>query len=224
MAACVMVYLVQLSFGTQGGEALVYQFGMIPVRLFGGRDLTPELAVVPAWTTLFSSMFMHGGLLHLGGNMLFLWIFGDNVEDSMGHVRFLLFYLLCGLAAAMTHALLNPESAIPMIGASGAISGVLGAYFLLHPMATVRVLIIIIVFVTIVHVPAFFVIGLWFLMQLLSAFATIAGGPGVAFWAHVGGFIAGTTLVYFFKEPGVVLLQRPRSRMFEIERRRGPWG
>lgn len=224
IAACGVVFLFQISLGPQAGKAAVYSFGMIPARIFGGAQLSPELAVVPAWTTIFTSMFMHGGFLHLLGNMLFLWIFGDNVEDSMGHLRFLVFYLVTGLAAAMSQGLLSPGSTVPMIGASGAVSGVLGAYVLLHPQATVRVLIFLGFYVTMVHMPAMLTLGIWFLVQLLSAAATPAGQPGIAFWAHVGGFVAGMALVPLFKKAEVPLFQPPRSRPFEIEKRRGPWG
>jgi len=221
IGACVLVFLWQLSLGDSQQQA-VLQFGMIPARLFGDAKLSR--AAVPAWTTLFTSMFMHGGFLHLALNMLFLWVFGDNVEDSMGRLRYLVFYLVCGVAAAMTQALINPDSTIPMIGASGAISGVLGAYLLLHPFATVRVLIFIFLFVTIVHVPAMFVLGLWFLTQLASATLSPSEGPGVAFWAHIGGFVAGMALVPLFKQKTVPLLDPAHSRPFSLERRRGPWG
>jgi membrane associated rhomboid family serine protease len=197
---------------------------MVPARVFGGVELHSGLVVIPAWTTVLTSMFMHGGWLHLALNMLFLWIFGDNVEDSMGHVRYFVFYLACGIAAAMTQALIHPDSTIPMVGASGAISGVLGAYVLLHPHATVRVLIFIGVFATIAHVPALIVLGLWFVTQIASATFSQTGGPGVAFWAHVGGFVAGMVLVPIFKQKGVPLLQPAHSHPFEIEHRRSPWG
>lgn len=224
IGACVLVFLWQASLTPQQGEAAVYQLGMIPARLFGLAELPEGMAVVPAWATLFTSMFMHGGWLHLAGNMLYLWIFGDNVEESMGHGRFLVFYLLCGVAAALTQGFFSPSSTIPMVGASGAISGVLGAYLLLHPKATVRVLVVLGFFVTMVYVPALVVLGLWFLTQLGSAALAPADQPGVAFWAHVGGFVAGLGLVPFFRRRGVGLLQPPRHRAFEIERRRGPWG
>jgi membrane associated rhomboid family serine protease len=223
IGTCVLVFLWQVSLGDERGQIAIFQFGMIPARLFGTGELRSDIAAVPAWSTLLTSMFMHGSWLHLGLNMLFLWIFGDNVEDSMGHLRYAIFYLVCGLAAAMTQALIHPDSAIPMVGASGAISGVLGAYLLLHPYATVRVLIIIVVFVTIVHVPALFVLGLWFITQLMSAAFSPTGGPGIAFWAHVGGFVAGMALVPVFKQNDVPLFQPAHSRPFSIERRRGPW-
>jgi membrane associated rhomboid family serine protease len=221
---CVIVFLWQLSLGAKEGEAVIYQLGMIPARLFGYKDLNPDLASVPAWATVVTSMFMHGGFMHLGGNMLFLWIFGDNVEDCMGHVRFAAFYVLCGAAAALTQSVLNPHSEIPMVGASGAISGVLGAYLLLHPWATVRVIIFIGILFWIAHVPALMVLGFWFLAQLFNAAVAPPDVPGVAFWAHVGGFVAGLVLVPFFKDKYVAIWQAARSKPFEIEKRRGPWG
>ena len=224
IGACVLVFLWQVSLGQQGGERAVFEFGMIPARLFGYADISPSLEVIPAWATMLTSMFMHGGWLHLGLNMLFLWIFGDNVEESMGHVRYLIFYVACGIAAALAQALINPGSTIPMIGASGAISGVLGAYVLLHPRATVRVLIILGIFVTMAHLPAMIVLGIWFATQILSGALTPVGQPGVAFWAHIGGFVAGMVLVPLFKKRDVALFQPARSPPFEIERRRGPWG
>ena len=161
--------------------------------------------------------------MHLGLNMLFLWIFGDNVEDSMGHAPYLVFYLLCGVAAAVAQGAINPTSTIPMVGASGAISGVLGAYMLLHPHATVRTLIFVGIFITVVHVPALVVLGVWFLMQIVSGMLPSSDEGGVAFFAHIGGFVAGMALVPFFKKPNVKLFQPSRSRPFEVERRRGPW-
>jgi membrane associated rhomboid family serine protease len=224
IAACILVYLWQLSAGGDG-EAVFFGFGMIPARLFGYADLPPGIPSVPASLTLFTSMFMHGGLLHLGGNMLFLYIFGDNIEDSMGRLRYLIFYLLCGVAAALSQAFIEPASEVPMIGASGAISGVLGAYILLHPRATVRTLIFLGFFVTILHIPAMIVLGFWFVIQFFSAAATPSDAEGgVAFWAHIGGFVAGMALVYFFKKPSVDVMQPPQSRPFQTEPRRGPWG
>jgi membrane associated rhomboid family serine protease len=224
IAANVLVFLWQASLGPQSGELAVISFGMIPARLFGYGELPPEIATVPAWATVITSMFMHGGWLHLGGNMLFLWIFGDNIEDSMGHLRFIVFYLVCGAAAALTQGFLEPTSVIPMVGASGAVSGVLGAYILLHPGATVRVLIFLGIFATIAHIPALLVLGFWFVGQLASAAMAPPGQPGVAFAAHIGGFVAGLALVSFFKHRRVPLLEPPRHRPFELERRRGPWG
>jgi membrane associated rhomboid family serine protease len=147
-------------------------------------------------------MFMHGGWMHLIGNMWFLWIFGNNVEDSMGHVRFLIFYLLCGAAAAAAQTVTDPDSIIPMVGASGAIGGVMGAYVLLYPRVNVHMLIFLGFYVTTIAVPAVFMLGYWFLLQLVSGAASIgAEGGGVAFWAHVGGFVAGAVLVLVFRDP-----------------------
>ena len=140
IGACFLVFLWQSSLGAKAGEIALYQYGMIPARLFGMAKLRSHLVPIPASATVLTSMFLHGGWLHLGLNMLFLWVFGGKVEDSMGHSRFLAFYLLCGVAAAVAQAVMNPGSTLPMVGASGAISGVLGAYFLLHPLASVRVL------------------------------------------------------------------------------------
>jgi membrane associated rhomboid family serine protease len=147
-------------------------------------------------------MFMHGGWMHLIGNMWFLWIFGNNVEDSMGHTRFVIFYLLCGFAAAAAQAVTDPDSIIPMVGASGAIGGVMGAYVLLYPRVNVHMLIFLGFYVTTIAVPAVFMLGYWFVLQLVSGAASIgAEGGGVAFWAHVGGFVAGAVLVLVFRDP-----------------------
>jgi membrane associated rhomboid family serine protease len=213
---CVAVYLWQASLGTELGEAAVYALGVIPAVLFGNADLPHELDWVPPWASVITSMFLHGGVLHLAGNMLYLWIFGNNVEDAMGHGRFVLFYLLCGVAAALVQSLIDPMSRIPMIGASGAIAGVLGAYLLLHPKANVRVLVVIIFFVRVVVVPASIVLGLWFLMQILSGASTPVSKGGVAFWAHVGGFVAGLLLLPFFKRRDVALLAPPRTEAFAV--------
>ena len=205
------VFLWQLSLGTRGGQDVVYSLGLIPSVLFGSDRLPVDLAVVPPVLTLISSMFLHGGWLHLIGNMLYLWIFGDNVEDAMGHGRFLLFYLLCGLAAALAQALPDPQSRLPMIGASGAISGVLGAYLLLYPRARVLVLIPLGFFIQTVRLPAAVVLLLWFGLQLLSNLVVPAGSGGVAFRAHVGGFLAGLLLVTVFRRPGFPLYNPLRA-------------
>ncbi len=199
IAACVLVFLWQMSLGEKGFEAAVLALGVTPATLLGDVRLPPELYLVPPVATVFSSMFLHGGFMHLAGNMLYLWIFGNNVEDSMGHVRFVIFYLLCGVAAVLAQAWPNPDSTIPMIGASGAISGVLGAYLLLFPRAHVLVLIPLGAFSRIVYVPAMFVLGFWFVLQLISTALSDAGQGGVAFGAHIGGFVAGMILIPVFK-------------------------
>jgi len=205
LGACVLVFLWQLSLGQEGFERAVVSLGVIPATLLGDAELPANLRLIPPEATVFTSMFMHGGLLHLAGNLLYLWIFGDNVEDAMGHGRFLVFYLACGIAAALAQALPDPDSTIPMIGASGAISGVLGAYLLLYPRARVLVLIPLGFFSQIVHLPAVFVLGLWFVLQLVSSLLADAAQGGVAFGAHIGGFVAGMALVPFFKRARVPL-------------------
>jgi membrane associated rhomboid family serine protease len=202
IAVCVLIFLWQTALGEREGTLTLYKLGMIPVRLLGGEEFPPELTVVPAWATVFTSMFMHGGWLHLLGNMWFLWIFGNNVEDSMGHLRFAVFYLLCGLAAAALQLVFTNNPQIPMVGASGAIGGVMGAYILLYPRVQVHLLIFLGIFITTIAVPAIFMLGYWFVLQLLGGFTTIGGqGGGVAFWAHIGGFVAGSLLIFLFRNP-----------------------
>ena len=204
IAANVLVFLHELSLGEQHGAAFVAVFGAVPAQFTGS---VPHAApVLPPVLTIGTSMFLHAGLLHLLGNMVFLWIFGNNVEDATGHLRFLFFYLCCGTAAAIAHIATHPASTVPMIGASGAISGVLGAYFLLFPFARIVTLVILGFFATTVNIPAFFFLGFWFLAQFLSGAASSGGeGGGVAFDAHIGGFIAGFALLVPFKQRGVRL-------------------
>ncbi len=208
IGTCTVAFLWQLSLGTNG-QAAVYAFGVIPASLLQGAELPPNLAVIPPGLTILTSMFLHGGLMHFFGNMLYLWVFGDNVEDSMGHVRFALFYLVCGTAAAFAQAVPDPGSTIPMIGASGAISGVLGAYMLLYPHARVLVVIPLGLLFPTVHLRAGWVLGLWFGMQLFSEVMAPAGG--VAFRAHLGGFIAGAALIPLVKHRKIRLFN-PRVR------------
>jgi membrane associated rhomboid family serine protease len=198
IALCSAVFLWEASLGAHL-EAAVMSYGLIPDVLLGDGRLPPELAVVPPWLTVFTSMFLHGSWMHLLGNMLYLWIFADNVEDRLGHGRFVAFYLLCGVGAALAQALPDPDSPIPMVGASGAISGVLGAYLLMFPRAHVLVLLPLGVLTRIVHLPALLVLGLWFALQLLSEMMAPAGGGGVAFRAHIGGFVAGMVLLPLFR-------------------------
>ncbi|MFW5969314.1 MAG: rhomboid family intramembrane serine protease [Halofilum sp. (in: g-proteobacteria)] len=200
LAACVGVFLWQFSLGPEAGQRAVYSFGMIPAVLTGEAALPADMAVVPPVGTVLTSMFLHGGWMHLIGNMLYLWIFADNVEDAMGHSRFVVFYIVCGIAAAMAQLALDPSSEIPMVGASGAISGVLGAYLLLHPKARVLVLIPLGFLTQIVRLPALIVLVLWFGLQLFQQLMTGTGsGGGVAFMAHIGGFVAGMVLIPFFR-------------------------
>ena len=198
LVACVLVFIWQISLGDAQQQA-VYAFGVIPSVLFATKSLPPELQILPAWLTIFSSMFLHGGWMHLIGNMLYLWVFGNNVEDSMGHGRFIVFYLLCGLFAALTQAVLNPASEIPMIGASGAISGVLGAYLLLHPHARILVVIPIGILIYTPWIAAYWVLGFWFVLQILNSLISASDTGGVAYGAHLGGFVAGMILIPLFK-------------------------
>lgn len=200
--------------GAGSGAALmssVCRLGLIPGELLQtippgtslpmGPGATCVIGDTAGWHTAFTSMFMHGGWLHLIGNMWFLWIFGDNVEDAMGHTRFALFYILCGLSAAAVQVATNPESPVPMVGASGAIGGVMGAYVLLFPRVRVHMLVFLGFFITTIAVPAVLMLGYWFLVQFASGIGTLgAEGGGVAFWAHVGGFGAGAALVMLFRD------------------------
>ncbi len=203
----------------------VCHFGAIPGELLGlaspgtavpvGADLVCVIDSSPNWVTTLTSMFMHGGWLHLIGNMWFLYIFGDNVEDTMGHMRFAVFYLLCGFAAVAAQMVAHPSSTLPMVGASGAIGGVMGAYAVLFPRAPVHMLVFFGFFITRIAVPAFFMLGYWFLIQFLSGMGSIgSSGGGVAFWAHTGGFLAGILLLKLFCVSGRV--QACRSRRGRI--------
>jgi len=192
IAANVFVFILQWLAGSNQ-DALVYQFALIPASFSNGIGFG-DIA------DIFSSMFMHAGLAHLGGNMLYLWIFGDNVEDSMGHGRYLLFYLVGGLVASLAHIFTNPTSQIPTVGASGAIAAVLGAYLVLYPNSRVLTIIPLGFFLRMTMIPAAIVLGLWFVFQLFSGVLSM-GGPdvgGVAFWAHIGGFVAGVILSKIF--------------------------
>ena len=188
----VFVFFYELSLG-DSIESFILYFGLIPAAF--------------TWLTVFTSMFLHGGFLHVAGNMLYLWIFGDNVEDRMGHGRFLAFYILCGIAAALAQTIVNPDSVAPMVGASGAVAGVMGAYFVLYPRSRIVTLLPFLIFWQIVEVPAIFFLGIWFLMQFLSGVGSVAvaasgeASGGIAFWAHVAGFVAGITGVLFFRRP-----------------------
>lgn len=210
IAVNVLAWLEVQGLGDEAAvQSSVCRFGLIPARLF--EDLSPS-GVMPVgvcrgfagqgWSTLMSSMFLHGSFAHLLGNMWFLWIFGNNVEDSMGHTRFVAFYLLCGLAAAVAQLATDPQSTVPMVGASGAIGGVMGAYVVLYPFVRVHMLIF---FPFTVAIPAVWMLGYWFVIQLLSGLSSLGfGGGGVAFWAHVGGFAAGAILIPLFRDWNLV--------------------
>ena len=198
---CSLVFLYQSSLLPNFGELFVYRYGAIPAVLFGHAALPPEALAIPLWSSVLTSMFLHGSWMHLFGNMLYLWVFGNNIEDVMGSAKFVVFYLLCGIVAALSHALTDPTSTVPMVGASGAISGILGAYLLLFPHARILLLAPL---VGTTYVPAGIVLGFWFVMQILSGGASLGSqGGGVAFFAHIGGFVAGMVLIGFFKRPEV---------------------
>lgn len=184
------VFLYQLTLGPSGLESFIFRSAAIPAEISMHADLGPK-DIVPVPFTLLTAIFVHGGVLHIAGNMLFLWIFGDNVEDRLGHFLFIAFYLVSGVAASMAHILVEPDSTIPMVGASGAIAGVLGAYFLFYPKAQVNTLVLLPFFVTVARIPAIIFIGFWFIFQVLSSGAAAPGSGGVAWFAHIGGFLAG---------------------------------
>ncbi|MBI3008406.1 MAG: rhomboid family intramembrane serine protease [Candidatus Omnitrophica bacterium] len=190
----IAVFLYELSLG-EGVNYLVGTMGAVPYEVTH-IYLNPQVPL-----TLITSLFLHGGILHLLGNMLYLWIFGNNIEDAVGHIKFILFYLITGITASMTHILLNPDSMVPVIGASGAISGVMGAYFLLYPRAKVLTLIPFFIFIRIIKVPAFFFLGFWMLFQVISGInVSQSGEAGIAWFAHIGGFAAGLILAPIFRK------------------------
>ena len=202
IALNVLVFLHEQTLGDRAFELFVREWGLVPVAF--------------AWDRVVTSMFLHGGWAHIGGNMLYLWIFGDNVEDRLGHVRYLVFYLLCGAFAALAQTYIQSESVVPMIGASGAISGVLGAYIVLFPHSRVLTIVPIVFFIQLLEVPAIVLLGLWFLMQLFSGVGSLgarADVGGVAFWAHVAGFASGGLGVFLFRKP-----ERQRVEWWDVVR------
>lgn len=205
---CVVIYLMQSDLGGRAGHALVLGLGIVPSVLTGQAQLPADLYLVPAWMTLLTSAFLHTGFWHLFGNMLYLWIFGDNVEDSMGHGRFGAFYALCAVVAGLTQVVADPASNVPVIGASGAISGVLGAYLMLHPRRRVWVLIIFRTW----PMPVWLVLGMWIAFQVAAVTVFYDADSGTAFWAHIGGFVAGAILIIPFRHKSVPLFDRPARR------------
>ena len=190
IALNVLVYLYQFTMSPQRELVFAYQYGVVPALLTGALEVPQTLAWFPQPLTLITSVFLHGGFLHLAGNMLYLWIFGNNVEDYLGAVRFILFYLVSGLGASLTHILTHPNSQVPMIGASGAIAGILGAYLLLYPSARIITL----VFIFIVPIPAAIILIIWFVGQITN----VGLGGGVAWFAHIGGFLIGMALIRYY--------------------------
>jgi membrane associated rhomboid family serine protease len=211
IALSVVVYLAQLAASPRAEDELIYAMGLIPAVFTGTANLPADVDWLPAWATLVTSTVLHADFWHLLFNMLFLWVFGDNVEDALGHTRFLLFYLLCGVAAGLAHVASDPSGVAPMIGASGAISGVLGGYLMLHPRRRIWILL----FYRIpLPVPAWLALGGWIGLQIVNA-ASAAPDDVVAWWAHIGGFIAGVILIVPLRHKSVPLFDRPPST--------GPW-
>jgi len=209
IVANIAVFVYELTLGPMAGELLIGAFGLVPEKLFAPGPASG--GAIPVAATLVTSMFLHGGFLHIAGNMLYLWIFGNNVEDAMGRMRFALFYVLCGIFAAYAHAFANRFSPVPMIGASGAVSGVLGAYLLLYPRARVVTLVVFGFYVRTVEVPAMFILGFWFVLQFLNVLLAGGSGGGIAWLAHVAGFVAGMLLIGFFKRKDVPFGRGRRS-------------
>ena len=208
IASCILVFLIQLGSQSYKTGQLFYSYGLIPSVLMGKNQLPIDLYVVPGYITIFTSMFMHGGFMHLAGNMLYMWIFADNIEDNLGPSKFLVFYLLSGVGAAMTQVLMDTHSQVPMVGASGAIGGVLGAYLINHPKAKVLVLIPFGFFSQLIKIKALYVLGFWFILQFISS------GGGVAYAAHIGGFVSGMILILFFNKK-----TKKKNKVVK-----GPWG
>jgi membrane associated rhomboid family serine protease len=213
LGICVLVFILQISSASYQSGKLFYSYGLIPAVLTGHKQLPAEIAMIAPELTLITSMFMHGGFMHLIGNMLYLWIFADNIEDELGPVKFICFYLLSGIAAALTQVFLNTESTIPMIGASGAIGGVLGAYIVNHPKAKVIVLIPLGFFSQIVKIPALYVLGFWFILQFINSSLSSSEGGGVAYGAHIGGFIFGVVAILFFNKKNKPLHKTPKKNI-----------
>ena len=207
IAVCIIVWFWQSGLSYQDNNTVIVNFGLTPKVFLSGPLLS--------FFTLFTSMFMHGGFMHLAGNMLYLWIFGDNIEGALGHFRFVIFYFLCGTAAAFTQILSAPDSTIPMIGASGAVSGVLGAYLIFYPRARIRTFVFLGIFITFLRLPAVLLLGFWILGQVISAVVSNPGSPGVAWFAHLGGFFMGMLLAPLLKKPNISIFQKSRIKVKE---------
>lgn len=215
IVACLAVFLFEFAYDEAGLDLLLSQYGFTPVYVLPAEGSPLPHLPVPVWVTFVTSLFLHAGWMHVLGNMLYLWIFGNNIEDAFGHLKFIAFYLVCGIAALGLMLLTDPASNSPVVGASGAISGVLAAYMLLYPRARVRVVVPWLLILFPVQIRAVWVVGTWFALQLLTALVTPAGEPGTAWWAHVGGFLAGLALTPLLKSGDV--------RYFGPFDPRGPW-
>jgi membrane associated rhomboid family serine protease len=214
IAICSVLYLLQLAGGEEMIKTQVFDYGLIPGKVTQGEGIGINMLISGHFYSFFSSMFIHGGFFHVLGNMLFLWIFGNNIEDSLGHKRFILFFIACGFAAGLAQVATDTNSSIPMVGASGAVSGIMAAYLLLFPHAKIVTLLFLGIFITFIRISAGWYIGGWFVMQAIQGLASSPDGGGVAWWAHIGGFIAGLILL--------PLMKKPRQTLFQ-PKRRGPW-
>jgi membrane associated rhomboid family serine protease len=197
-----LVFIYELSLGHRL-DFFLFEFGVIPLKVLSSSDI-PNTTLAGTYLPFLTYMFLHGGFIHLIGNMWYLWIFGDNIEDKLGRFRFVLFYLACGVGSAFVHVFLNSQSGIPCVGASGAIAGVLGAYMISFPRARVLVVIPLFIIWQLIELPAIFVLGFWFLIQFFNgaaAISSIEGGAGIAWWAHIGGFVLGIILIKIFPKP-----------------------
>ena len=198
LISCILIFIIQKISGYHFEQKTILSFGMIPSVLFNIKQLSDDLAIIPGYMTLISSMFLHGGWMHLIGNMTYLYIFGDNIEDKLGKFKFLFFYIFCGIFAGMCQALIDVKSDIPMIGASGAISGILGAYLILFPKKEIKVFLWFFIFFKIFRIPAMYVIGCWIFIQFFSL--NNSEESNIAYLAHIGGFIAGIILIIIFRK------------------------
>ena len=201
---CSFVFMLQ--YLSQMNPLIFYNFGFVPAAFFSDYSSL----------TIYTSMFLHGGFFHIAGNMLYLWIFGDNVEDAMGTLKFIIFYLLCGTIAALCQGFVDPNSQIPMVGASGAIAGVLGAYLMLYPKANVKCLVFIIIIIQMIRIPAFIVLGFWLALQFFNIPGSIDSDGGTAYFAHIGGFLAGIVLIPFFKNKNVQLFHEKNTSSWQV--------
>jgi len=225
--------LVQQAGAGEGFLSTLCTFGAIPADITGGLTtgsvikLAPEVACTVGglgWVTILTSMFMHGSWMHLIGNMWFMWVFGNNIEDSMGHVRFVIFYLLCGALASVAHVVTDPGSVVPTVGASGAISGIMGAYLVLYPRVRVHTLFFFFIIIRVIPLPAWVLLVQWMVIQVWYGVSTYgAEGGGVAFWAHIGGFLAGVALIKLFQRPQLVAAKRNHVQIPRDDLRRLRW-
>ena len=215
IAICLLVFIIELSLSSYRDGTFFYSFGLIPSVLLGKLKLSQDLYVIPSYITVITSMFVHGGFMHLIGNMLYMWIFADNIEESIGKIKFLIFYLLCGIGAAMAQVFTDANSQIPMVGASGAIGGILGAYLINYPKAKVLVLIPFGFFSQLIKIKAIYVLGFWFVLQFINSALSTSKGGGVAYSAHIGGFICGIILILIFNKKKI----KKNKKIIK-----GPWG